>query len=145
MDRCCSRCLEGEPFLQTSATEGVEAVEERERLVEEIGADLKLLAGASWLQTTKAPRRQRTRRWFLRVVVPSFCPVVWGALSSAPFPSSFTTPNLTTGPQLTEHVNSFSRSPCTPPSRSPSAIATQLSRQPNQRRCMPVLLLAVTS
>lgn len=41
--------MEGEPFLQTGAAEGVEAVEECERLVEEVGTDLNMaeLAGAS--------------------------------------------------------------------------------------------------
>lgn len=44
MYRGCSRCLEGEPFLQASTAEGVEAVEECERLVEEIGADLRIVS-----------------------------------------------------------------------------------------------------
>jgi hypothetical protein len=47
--RGSGRGLEGEPFLQTGAAEGVEAVEECERLVEEVGTDLNMaeLAGAS--------------------------------------------------------------------------------------------------
>jgi hypothetical protein len=49
MDRGCGGGLEGEPFLQTCAAEGVKAVEQRERLVEQVGADLTSsgLAGAS--------------------------------------------------------------------------------------------------
>lgn len=45
--RC--RGLEGEPFLQTGAAKGVKAIEEGERLVEEVGTDLSKaeLAGAS--------------------------------------------------------------------------------------------------
>lgn len=42
MYRRSGRRLEGEPLLQTCAAEGVEAVEERERLVEQVGADLQL-------------------------------------------------------------------------------------------------------
>lgn len=42
MDGRGGRGLEGEPFLQTSAAEGVEAVEERKRLVEEVGTDLSM-------------------------------------------------------------------------------------------------------
>jgi len=34
--------LEGEPFFQTGAAEGVQAVEEGERLVENFGADLRI-------------------------------------------------------------------------------------------------------
>ena len=33
--------LEGEPFLEAGSAEGVQTVEERERLVEEIGAYLR--------------------------------------------------------------------------------------------------------
>ena len=46
---CGGRGLEGEPFLQAGAAEGVKAVEEGERLVEEVGTDLNMaeLAGAS--------------------------------------------------------------------------------------------------
>jgi hypothetical protein len=46
---CGGRGLEGEPFLQAGAAEGVKAVEEGERLVEEVGTDLNTaeLAGAS--------------------------------------------------------------------------------------------------
>jgi hypothetical protein len=36
--------LEGEPFLETSAAEGVQAVEQCEGLVEEVGADLEVVA-----------------------------------------------------------------------------------------------------
>jgi hypothetical protein len=36
------RSLEGEPFFKAGATEGMQTVEEGERLVEEIGADLQL-------------------------------------------------------------------------------------------------------
>jgi hypothetical protein len=46
---------------------------------------------------------------------------------------------------LTEHVNSFSKSPCTPLFRSPSAIATRIRKQPEQGRSMPKGSLAVTS
>jgi hypothetical protein len=34
--------LEGEPFFQAGATEGVQAVEEGERLVANFGADLRI-------------------------------------------------------------------------------------------------------
>lgn len=49
MSRCRRRGLEGEPLLQAGAAEGVQAVEECERLVEEVGTDLSMawLAGAS--------------------------------------------------------------------------------------------------
>jgi hypothetical protein len=40
MQRCRGRGLEGEPLFQAGAAEGVQAVEEGEGLVEEIGADL---------------------------------------------------------------------------------------------------------
>lgn len=42
-----SRGLEGEPLLQACATESVEAVEQRERLVEEVGAYLRV-GRVSW-------------------------------------------------------------------------------------------------
>lgn len=37
---CRRRSLKGEPFLQTCTAKGVKAIEESERLVEEIGTDL---------------------------------------------------------------------------------------------------------
>ena len=40
MQRCGSRGLEGKPFFQAGAAEGVQAVEEGERLVEQVGAYL---------------------------------------------------------------------------------------------------------
>lgn len=44
MDRSCGRSLEGEPFLEACAAEGVQAIEQCEGLVEEVGADLECVA-----------------------------------------------------------------------------------------------------
>lgn len=41
MQRGCGRGLEGEPFLEAGTTKRVQAVEERERLIEEVGAYLR--------------------------------------------------------------------------------------------------------
>lgn len=62
--------LEGEPFLQTCAAKGVQAVEEGERLIEQVGADLGLseLAGAP--QSTawrREPRGGATRMYRLKL------------------------------------------------------------------------------
>jgi hypothetical protein len=43
-----ARGLEGEPFFQAGAAEGVQAVEEGEGLVEEVGAYLCLLISLEW-------------------------------------------------------------------------------------------------
>jgi hypothetical protein len=40
VDRCRRRGLKSEPLLQAGAAEGVQAIEQRERLVEQVGADL---------------------------------------------------------------------------------------------------------
>jgi hypothetical protein len=56
------RGLQGEPFLQAGAAEGVEAVEEGERLVEKVGTDLSMtaLAGASSpLDGPQEPEKER--------------------------------------------------------------------------------------
>jgi hypothetical protein len=44
VDRSCGRSLEGEPFLEAGAAEGVQAVEQCEGLVEQVGADLEYVA-----------------------------------------------------------------------------------------------------
>jgi hypothetical protein len=141
VDGGCSGCLEGEPLLQASTTEGMEAVEERERLVEEIGADLKTVSRRIPALHSKSTAKGATLRWtcrafFLVPFLPSHCLVVPSLRS---FPASSATPTSKNEHQLTEHVNSLSRSPCTPLFRSPSAIATRLPQQPGQGRCMPVL------
>ena len=63
--------------------------------------------------------------------------------SSSP-PFSYNTPSKDKH-RLTEHVNSFSRSPCTPLDRSLSAIAIRLSKLPGSKALMLVVVLAVTS
>jgi len=49
MYRRRGRSLESEPFFETGAAEGVEAIEKRKRLVEKVGTDLSMAqsAGAS--------------------------------------------------------------------------------------------------
>jgi hypothetical protein len=52
MERRRGGGLKGKPFFQTGAAEGVQAVEEGERLIEEVGADLwqrAMLVGIPWV------------------------------------------------------------------------------------------------
>jgi hypothetical protein len=116
------RGLEREPFLQTGAAEGVQAVEQRERLVEQVGADL---TSASQLAS------MHTLNFDIPAMTPILRAIPWinkkAVFLNAPelVPAAQRPPQPTSSPatsKLTEHVNSLSMSFCPPPARSASAM-----------------------
>lgn len=74
------RGLEGEPLLQTGAAEGVQAVEQRERLVEHVGTDLAMaeLAAAS----SSCSSTYRARQFLFQVALDSASALALGHGSS---------------------------------------------------------------
>lgn len=89
MNRGRSRCLEGEPLLQASTTEGMKTIEERERLVEEICADLGTVSRRIPASHCKSTAKGATMSWMCCAFLlfpRSFHLIVWLCLPFAASP-----------------------------------------------------------